>query len=104
MDVHGASHKVWLELTDEEVDERREHVLRQVGRGLGLPKRRAKSASRGGGTDEPLRRGELWARVRLVGVPQHVPQHDPMPDARRAEAEPEDEPPEPGLDEPSARS
>lgn len=54
-DVHGERHHVQLRLTDEEADERPEHVLRKVGHGLGLPR---KAGSR----------GDLWARVTLGGA------------------------------------
>lgn len=61
-DVHGHVHKLSLRLTQREIDERHETVSRQVGHGLGLPRKRQSP-------DEQSERGELWARVRLTGVP-----------------------------------
>ena len=79
-DVHGVAHDVTLRLTREELAERRETVLRQVGDGLGLPDRKKKAPKQ---HSEGEARGELWAEVTLVGLPH--PDAPELQDADHAE-------------------
>lgn len=69
IDLEGAAHDVELTLTAEEVAERRETVLRKVGDGLGLPRKRAKGELEGG-------RGALWVHVALAKIPRALPEEE----------------------------